>query len=382
MAVKDIEKNSVNAAIAEFSRLRQRAMLAKYGGGGSRRWYLKVDGCHYDQKLVIRAAHVNQGLGALAPAGSERFHADEAKRQLEKLGYRVVPTISPTVENLKGRTATAALARWLIGAAKQRSSIPYAQVASRLERECGFGAVFPPLRVGETARALQYALQEVEPRAPLLNVLVVRGDTGEPSGGAGEFLAPRFPEEPLLAEKDVDKAHPEIWSRYVARACEEVYQYRDWEGLYERLYGPYEADPFYAAPVERDGLPRGPGGEGENHRSLRLWVTEHPECLGARYRGASTVTEHELLSGDRVDVVCFSESELVVVEVKSRDSNWQDLRRGVYQCVKYRAVLCAQEASQREVRCVLVTESQFPTDLAHLANGLDIEHRCVNVHGR
>ena len=66
------------------------------------------------------------------------------------------------------------------------------------------------------------------------------------------------------------------------------------------------------------------------------------------------MTEHELLSGDRVDVVCFTESELVAVEVKSRDSNWQDLRRGVYQCVKYRAVLCAQEASQREVRCVLV----------------------------
>ena len=237
--------------------------------------------------------------------------------------------------------------------------------------------MFPALRVGTTARALQYALQGIEPQAPLLNVLVVRGDTGEPSGGAGEFLAPRFSEEPLLAEKDVDKAHPELWSRYVARAREGVYQYRDWEGLYERLYGAYEADPFYAEPVERDGLAHGPGGEGENHRTLRLWVTKHPECLGARFRGACTTTEHELLSCDRVDVVCFTGAEVVVVEVKSRDSNWQDLRRGVYQCVKYRAVLCAQEESRRTVRSVLVTESGLPADLARLARRLDVEHRRV-----
>ena len=131
MAVKDIEKDAVEAAIAEFSRLRRRAMLKKYGGGGSRKWYLNVDGCHYDQKLIIRAAHVHQGLGELAPAGVERFHAHEATRQLEGLGYRVVPCIPATNENLESPSATAPLARWLIGATKQRGWIPYADAASR-----------------------------------------------------------------------------------------------------------------------------------------------------------------------------------------------------------------------------------------------------------
>ena len=43
-------------------------MLEKYGGGASKKWYLKIDNHHYDQKLIIRAAHVHQGLGELAPA--------------------------------------------------------------------------------------------------------------------------------------------------------------------------------------------------------------------------------------------------------------------------------------------------------------------------
>ena len=34
---------------------------------------------------------------------------------------------------------------------------------------------------------------------------------------------------------------------------------------------------------------------------------------------------------------------MLAIEVKSRDSNWNDLRRGIYQCIKYRAVLHAQE---------------------------------------
>ena len=68
MAVKDIGKDAVEYAVAEFARLRQRAMLEKYGGGASKKWYLKIDNHHYDQKLIIRAAHVHQGLGELAPA--------------------------------------------------------------------------------------------------------------------------------------------------------------------------------------------------------------------------------------------------------------------------------------------------------------------------
>ena len=90
MAVKDIGKRAVEATIEEFDRIHREGMLEKYGGGPSRRWYLKVGDSLYDQKLIIRAAHVHRGLGELAPQGEIRFNASEAKGQLECLGYHVV----------------------------------------------------------------------------------------------------------------------------------------------------------------------------------------------------------------------------------------------------------------------------------------------------
>ena len=97
MAVKDIGKSAVEAAIEEFRGSHLDAMLEKYGGGPSTKWYLAVDGRLFDQKLIIRAAHVHQGLGELAPAGAVRFGAKAAKRQLERLGYGVVAPYLPPI---------------------------------------------------------------------------------------------------------------------------------------------------------------------------------------------------------------------------------------------------------------------------------------------
>ena len=94
MAVKDIGKRAVEVAIEEYGRIHREAMLEKYGGGPSRKWYLKVGDRLCDQKLIVRAAHVHQGLGELAPAGKVQFHARAAKRQLERLGYSVVARLN------------------------------------------------------------------------------------------------------------------------------------------------------------------------------------------------------------------------------------------------------------------------------------------------
>ena len=74
MAVKDVTVDRVEAAIEEFHRTGLEAMLEKYGGGPSTKWYLEVGSARYDQKLVVRAAHVLQGLGNLPPLVPGRFH--------------------------------------------------------------------------------------------------------------------------------------------------------------------------------------------------------------------------------------------------------------------------------------------------------------------
>ena len=79
---------------------------------------------------------------------------------------------------------------------------------------------------------------------------------------------------------------------------------------------------------------------------------------------------------------CYTDNEVLAIEVKSRDSEWSDLERGVYQCVKYRAVLAAQERQGRTVRALLVIESELPRELAGRAKRLDITHRSCPPDGR
>lgn len=87
--LRDISKEAVDLALRQFDLLGKDRMLELYGGGHSTRWYIRHNGKHYDQKLVLRAAHALSGLGALPP-GPETFTAGDARRWLNRLGFKVV----------------------------------------------------------------------------------------------------------------------------------------------------------------------------------------------------------------------------------------------------------------------------------------------------
>ena len=89
MALKDITRDMVERAIKEFDDLSRDAMLKKYGGGRSTRWYILFEDKHYDQKLILRAAHALSDLGPLPP-GKGTFTAKEARRRLCELDFDVV----------------------------------------------------------------------------------------------------------------------------------------------------------------------------------------------------------------------------------------------------------------------------------------------------
>ena len=386
MAVGEITTRGIELALQEFQRIGLEAMLKKYGGRASTRWYVKVGHRHFDQKVLLRAAHRHEGLGDLPSRGSGRFNAGHARRHLANLKFCVVDNARATPKDLKGPEATGPLMRWLTGAARQRTTITYGEARARLEQECGFGSIFPR-NMGLAAGAMQYRILDQDETAPLLHVLLVRGsgttnEIGKPGDGAQEFLAARFPEQVLLQQDGVRGSHPELWAKVVGRASNEVYDYRRWEDLHAQLYGDYVADPFFTTPAEGGGTPRGGGGEGPNHKALRLWVKRNPHRIDRRFREARAKTEEELLSGDRVDVMYYANDEILAIEVKSRDSNWADLQRGIYQCVKYQAVLRAQERGERTVRTLLVTESDLRPDLENLARRLDIRHLQVQVTSR
>ncbi|MYB34103.1 MAG: hypothetical protein F4X92_03040 [Gammaproteobacteria bacterium] len=79
-------------SLQEFDRLGRDVMLERYSSGPSGKsicWYICHKGKHYDQKLILRAAHKLSGLGPL-PSGRGTFTAGEARRHLGKLGFQVV----------------------------------------------------------------------------------------------------------------------------------------------------------------------------------------------------------------------------------------------------------------------------------------------------
>ena len=380
MAVKDVTQEAVETAIEEFSRAGLEAMIERCGGRPSTKWYVQVDDLLYDQKRVVRAAQVLQGLGELPPRGEGSFGTGKARRLLKRLGYRLVPELTQTNENLQGPSAVKPIARWLIGAALRSTTLTYGEARSRLENECGFSKLSRASRAGWPAGALQSAIHRHEPSVPLLNILLVQKDSGLPGRGAREFLAARYPEERRLGKKGVHTAYPKLWGRYARFAAAEAYRYDRWEALYEELFGPYVPDPFYA-PRRRTG--GGGRGEGPAHKSLGEWVRKHPECIHKRFRDVDSKTEVDLLSGDRVDVVYWAPREVVVIEVQSRISDFDDFQRGIYQCVKYRAVMEAQEAETpgRRVRTFLVTETPLPSDLVRTAKRLHVPHLRVTPGG-
>ena len=297
--------------------------------------------------------------------------------------------IEPTERNLKSRIATKPLSRWLITAAREKGRLTYGEVQRRLQEHCHFASIGRATRIGLVAGAMQDEILEFDREAPLLNTLLILQDTKRPGRGAHGYLARRFPGESWLRGPDAFRANRARWNALCDRAAQEVYEWPDWEQLYGELFGnAYRADPFGVVDLlgadgaEQDGVPQGRGGEGKNHKDLRLWVTCHPALIAPRLADVWSQTEVEILSGDRIDIMYSTEEEVLTIEVKSHDSIWSDLRRGIYQCVKYRAVCEAMERAPggqgRSVQSLLVTHAELPDDLQNLATLLSVNHRVVS----
>ena len=279
-----------------------------------------------------------------------------------------------TKENLRQHAAEP-LAQWLIHAARHRSSMNYGEAKRRLETEIGFDTIFSPM-MGVPAGALMDQILDVRPDCPLLNILLVRQGDGLPGVGAGGYMA-EYLGKPRLAQNGFRNKYPNRWRTACDQIARDVYAFRDWDQVYQEAFDqPLPAAPTHAKGTERDGINHhARGGEGPNHKALRLWVKNNPRRVRRDYGGFRTDTEVILESADRVDVVYYGSDLTIVIEVKSRDSDEVDLRRGVFQCIKYRAVMEAMDVRRAAtVVPFLVTQVKLPGDLANLIRRHGIQH--------
>lgn len=245
----------------------------------------------------------------------------------------------------------------LVRQAEMAEPITYGQVAREL---------------GVHHRAIRHVLgcirdEVCAPRGlPLLNVLVVNADTGVP----GDSFLPEGQSEHMTVEERRERFHQEL-----AQLCSE-----DWGPLLRELglrrLLPKSRDLEDEAREYELRLRRRGGGEGPVHRQLKLWVAANPKALGLSRISAHTV-EYLHPSGDESDVVFERRgAPPVVVEVKVGERG--ELVKGVYQAVKYRALLGAERGHGRrfDVDAHLVAYA-IPADIAALAARLRVQTHVI-----
>ena len=302
-----------------------------------------------------------------------------ARKRNTRQGTGKLPlVIPPNDENLKSNRATAPLTAWLIHAAKSRGTMTYGQAKRRLESECGFGDIFT-VRIGKVAGVAMNRILEQAPRAPMLNVLLVQAATRLPGSGVAGYLAIRDPGQALA------------WAEGCAPARELAKRGRGRGAAGVRISPVGRSVPAGLRPSSAGASRRaGATGQGEGRHAGNRRRGSEPPCVEAGRCGrtpASCGKDCRPRGRKRSWSCCRATASTwwhtrpprtVAIEVKSRDSDWADLQRGVYQCVKYRAVLEAQDIRRRSVvESWLVTEIPLPSDLRALARLLNVRTKVL-----
>jgi hypothetical protein len=250
---------------------------------------------------------------------------------------------------------------YLVRQAKARVPIVYGDLAKEVGLPNARNLNFP---LGCIGKALILLGERTGEKIPPIQSIVIKKGKELPSEGFDWFIN----------LSDRDKMSRERLDRLIEKINESVYDWPKWDWvLLEFGLPPLTID----LKINPDELVKyGSGGESARHRTFKEWIAAHPEAVGLKRKEGSGKMEEPLLSGDRVDVMFVRDGVKIAVEVKSIISPWDDIVRGIYQCVKYKAVLEAQQTvkeGRRNCRAILALEGPLPADLAIVKNLLAVE---------
>lgn len=204
-------------------------------------------------------------------------------------------------------------------------------------------------------------------KIPQIQSLVINQQHRLPGEGFDGFLASTI--------KNFSSFSLEQKRAYLDSYWQNIYAYPYWHEVLEAC-GLAATTMDAAEAIEKAKRGRtGGGGEGPEHRKLKEFIANNPQAAGLPNNFAKTQTEAPLPSGDKLDILFDSPSRKVAVEIKSKNSNDTDLVRGLFQCVKYRAVMEAERGAKSatyRVETMLVVGTQMPKALAPLRNSLGV----------
>jgi hypothetical protein len=216
--------------------------------------------------------------------------------------------------------------------------------------------------LGYIGEALQSLSTEWDETIPPIQCLVVNKSTGLPGQGIGWFVT---------SKEDFYSLSREGQKTILRAELQKMYEYPRWPAVLDALGLLVRPD----SDVIEEASNFRRGDESAQHQRLKEYIAGYPEILQLP-ANVRTDMEFRLPSGDSLDVLFRVGDDWTAVEVKSARSPLSDIVRGMFQCVKYEAVIIALQATlglTQSARAVLVIEGAFPTHLKSWKQVLNIE---------
>jgi hypothetical protein len=213
--------------------------------------------------------------------------------------------------------------------------------------------------------------EEYKQKIPTLNALVALKNTGLPGKGF-EYVF-----------EDYNSKSTDFKQAFVKGENKKAHEY-DWEWVLNVLnLEPVSIISQTELEKLRKNIAGFEGGESAAHKKLKQYVAKHPEVLHIMdVIESKTETEHFLLSGDRLDVYFETLNAFYAIEVKSYISDNDDVRRGIFQCIKYKAVLEAEriyENTNKACYAILVVETPLSSENQQTASDLNVIVKVINL---
>lgn len=223
-------------------------------------------------------------------------------------------------------------------------------------------------------RSINVLSEEWLEEIPPLTILIVNKNKDVPSEGVDPFL------HRYVSKSMQGKLTDNNRRAMIDRATNAVHNYTRWDEVAEYFGVEIPGSLSESDPISLDSPPTRMGGESEAHLKLKDYIANHPELFTKLGEFSKGNIEYRLPSGDVVDVLFQNEDMSLAVEVKTADAPHGELTRGIYQCVKYRAVLRAMHDVAGEllhVQTILATPQALPTQHMNAVKRLNISWQKV-----
>lgn len=265
----------------------------------------------------------------------------------------------------------------LLHRAALRQTITYTELAAELQLRFGLPPQFYKFHYGKPAGIIGHALESLSKEwgthIPPLNVLLINDKTRMPGNGVDGFIKTYLHRS---TRRNIDKEDRRSIINYLNKR---VWSYQ-WDPV-AKYFGAKQLELSIAAgkkdiePIDLPPIPTGGSGESKEHRTLKLWVMAHPECVAEFGDYKAGKDEVLIRSGDRLDVSFRNKKSWLAVEIKNSKTSLAELVRGIFQCVKYESVLQAQQLVRGKIPnalAVLITTQKIPKMVQQIAKQLHV----------